>query len=67
MPKLSDVGLGGYIRSHRNSKEVLKVEVDDGNTFRCHPIKEIHGTRVVLDLERYFNLPKDQEVDRVTI
>ena len=67
MPKLSTLALGNYIRSFRNSKEVLRIEVDEGNSFRCYPVKEVHSTRVVLDTERYYFIPKDQEVQQVTI
>jgi len=67
LPKLSDVGLGGYIRDPRNPRKVLRVETDAGNVFICYPVKEVHSTRVVLDTTAYQQLPKDKEVDRVTI
>lgn len=67
MPKLSDVGLGGYIRDPRNPRKVLRVEIDAGNVFICYPVEEIHSTRVVLDTTVYQQLPKDKEVKQVTI
>ena len=67
MPKLSDIGLGKYIRDPRNSRKVLKVETDTGNGFICYPVKEVHSTRVVLDTTVYQQLPKDFEAEEATI
>ena len=67
MAKLNDIGLGKYIRNPRRSKGVLKIETDTGNGFICYPVKEIHSTRVVLDLTKYQQLAKDFNAEEVTI
>ena len=76
MPKIEDVGLGNYIRNPRKTKSksgdvllgtVLRVEVNDGNAFRCHPIKSIDSTRVTIDTENFQFIPIGTNVEQVTI
>ena len=76
MPKISDVGVGGFIKnprgtrlrgSNRTAVEVLKVSRNDGNSFLCIPVLEVKGTVVVLDSERHYFIQSDQFVDQVSI
>lgn len=67
MPKIQNVGLGNYIRNPKNRKEVLRVDTNNGNSFTCYPVKAVHSTRVVVDTERYEQIPLDREVEQITI
>jgi len=67
LAKLSTIGVGKYIRDPRSRKKVLRVETDTGNGYICYPVKEVHSTRVVLDMTTYQQLSKDFEAEEATI
>lgn len=76
MAKIQDIGTGNYIRDPRGVKttdgrgmniRVLKVQANDGNSFRCHPIKSIRGSTVEIDTENFIQIPIDTQVEPVTI
>ena len=75
MPKIQDVGVGAYIRNPHGGREsagvrisnVLKVMNNDGNTFRCYPVKSVASGEATIETEVYYNIPIDTQVDQVTI
>lgn len=75
MARIQDVGIGNYIRNPRGGREsagvrisdILKVMNNDGNTFRCYPVKSVNSGEATLETEVYYNIPLDAQVDQVTI
>ncbi|MCH7725603.1 MAG: hypothetical protein IH991_03855 [Planctomycetes bacterium] len=69
------IGLGNFIRNPRKTatsagvkiSSVLKIEKDHGDSFQCFPVQEVHSGRVVLNTKEYIFIPKDQNVEQVTI
>lgn len=74
MPKIQNVGVGGYIRNPRGrdaedsrgmNTEILRVEGNDGNSFICFPVKRFDGGVPVIDTTRYQQIRVDTVVDQV--
>lgn len=76
MPKIQDVGVGGYIRnpkgragadSRQMNVEVLKVSENHGNGFLCFPVTKVASGVATLDKTRYQFIPIDTNVKQVSI
>lgn len=76
MPKIQNVGVGGYIRGLKGlmgidsrglNAEVWKVMSNEGNSFKCSPVTNGSANPVVIDESRYYFIPIDTNVDQVTI
>jgi hypothetical protein len=73
MPKLSTLSVGHYIRHHRDGRlradgsapPILKIEADEGSTYRCHPLLKRESGVDTIDQERFYFIDKEQEVERV--
>lgn len=76
MLKIQNVGIGSYIRSPRgrhgvdsrqSNIEVWQVSRNDGNSFLCFPVTDAKTVPVTLDTTRYWYVPLDTMVDKVSI
>jgi hypothetical protein len=76
MPKIQNVGVGGYIRNPRGrhgedsrgmNVEVLQVAVNEGNSFRCYPVTDPKSVPVTVDTTRFQFIPIDTNVDQVSL
>lgn len=76
MPKIQNVGVGNYIRNLKGVKaknslgmniEVLKVDSNEGNAFKCVVVSDPSANPVKLDTTRYYMIPIDTQVEQVTI
>lgn len=74
MAKIQDVGIGNYIRNPRGVKtkdgggmgvEALRIDRSEGNSFLCFPVTS--KTPLTLDRSRGLVIPRDSEVEQVTI
>lgn len=75
MPKIQNVGIGKFIRDLRKTghskgqriSSVLQIATNEGNAFKCFPVKSVHSGRIVLDTTKYHFIPIDSEVEEVSI
>ena len=76
MPKIQNVGVGNYIRNPKGVKardslgmsiEVLKVESNEGNSFKCVVVSNASNNPVLLDTTRYYMIPIDTQVEQVSV
>lgn len=73
MPKIQNVGVGGYIRDPRGTHgadsrqtniQILFVAKNDGNSFLCYPVTATNP--LTLDTTRYQQIPIDTNVQQVS-
>lgn len=76
MPKIQNVGVGGFIRGLKGMKgvdsrgtnmEAWKVMTNEGNAFKCCPVLDGAANPVKVDETRHYMVPIDTRVDQVTI
>ena len=75
MAKIETLGVGKYIqspkgRSHSRGvaiSKVLKISSNEGNSFRCFPVKSVNSGNVVLDTTKYLHIPIGTDVREVTV
>lgn len=73
MARLSTLSVGQFIRNPRDARirrdgsaaPILEIIADEGDTFRCHPVKSYESGVSTIDTKEYQFISKQQEVERV--
>ena len=66
MPKIQTLALDSFIRNPRDSKEIMQIKVDNGNSFTCFPVSDYASGKVTLITTRYLQIPLDTVVKVAT-